>query len=103
MAHFEFPEWACVGARVSLNRDHPDNNRSLVSGDVGTIVNRSAISGLLYVEWDKDCGGHDCGGNAKSGHGWNVDLRDVNPSIFCGEEIEYKPTSMDELLSFLSM
>jgi len=98
-----YPEWAYVGARVVLEKDYPDNNRRLVSGDTGTIVDRSSMSRLLYIEWDKECSGHDCGGKAKRGHGWNVDCDEVGPEIlFCDEEIEYEPTSLDDLLSFLS-
>lgn len=103
MVAVHYPEWAYVGARVVLEKDYPDNNRRLVSGDTGTIVDRNSMSRSLYIEWDKECNGHDCGGKAKRGHGWNVDCDEVGPEhLFCDEEIEYEPTSMDELLSLFS-
>ena len=67
-----------IGARVEVIDDV--GNHHLPRGSTGTVVghyNAEHGYGILHVEWDEDCNGHQCGGLAKEGHGWNVNQRCV--------------------------
>lgn len=78
-----------IGARVEVI----DNvgNHHLSRGSTGTVVghyDKTFSHEVLNVEWDKDCDGHQCGGLAKQGHGWNVIQRCVRELIEEADEDE---------------
>ena len=58
-----------VGDRVKVKKDIVTLNRRTV-GKCGT-VKELFMDNYCSVEFDKFVGGHDCGGFAKEGHGWN--------------------------------
>lgn len=58
-----------VGDRVKVKKDIVTINRRTV-GKCGT-VKELLTDNYCSVEFDKFVGGHDCGGFAKEGHGWN--------------------------------
>lgn len=62
----------CIGDRVRLIKNHPEGNRILKTGDLGTVCCFEFNS--IGVYWDRSCNGHDCGngGTCASGHGWFV-------------------------------
>ena len=64
-----------VGDRIQAAIDHPDGNKVILCGDCGTVLVN--FDGRLKVQWDKDVGGHTCGGRCENGHGWNVNEGDV--------------------------
>lgn len=58
-----------VGDRVKVKNDTVTINRRTI-GKCGT-VKELLTNNYCAVEFDKFVGGHDCGGFAKEGHGWN--------------------------------
>lgn len=58
-----------VGDRVKVKKDTITLNRNTV-GECGT-VKELLTDNYCSVEFDKFVGGHNCGGFAKEGHGWN--------------------------------
>lgn len=58
-----------VGDRVKVKKDTITINRNTV-GECGT-VKELLTDNYCSVEFDKFVGGHNCGGFAKEGHGWN--------------------------------
>lgn len=58
-----------VGDRVKVKKDIITLNRNTV-GECGT-VKELLTDNYCSVEFDKFVGGHNCGGFAKEGHGWN--------------------------------
>lgn len=58
-----------VGDRVKVKKDIITLNRNTV-GECGT-VKKLLTDSYCLVEFDKFVCGHDCGGFAKEGHGWN--------------------------------
>lgn len=58
-----------VGDRVKVKKDIITLNRNTV-GECGT-VKKLLTDNYCSVEFDKFVCGHDCGGFAKEGHGWN--------------------------------
>ena len=61
-----------VGDRVKAIKPKDDN--TLIVGKIGTIkALHSDVDHRYKVEFDEHINGHCCGGNAKSGHGWNCD------------------------------
>lgn len=58
-----------VGDRVKVKKDTITLNRNTV-GECGT-VKELLTDNCCSVEFDKFVGGHNCGGFAKEGHGWN--------------------------------
>ena len=68
-----------VGDRVEAIVDHIERNGVLLKGDTGTVCVLHGGDGShgVGIEWDKACGGHDCGGHCEHGYGWNVNKRDI--------------------------
>lgn len=62
------------GDIVALIEDEPDFNQYLRAGDTGIVCPREdgLMPGWVSVEWDHYCNGHNCGGSAKPGYGYNV-------------------------------
>lgn len=71
-----------IGARVEVIDSV--GNHYLQRGSTGTVVGHYDHE-ILNVSWDEDCHGHQCGGLAKQGHGWNVLQRCVRELI---EEVD---------------
>lgn len=59
-----------IGDRVVSIVDHPDNNKTIVVGSIGTVC---AIGSSLGVRWDEPVeNGHELGGECEYGYGWWV-------------------------------
>lgn len=77
---------------------------SLPAGSTGTVVDvRGTGSNAHYgVYWDNNCGGHDCEGRCRDGHGWYVPLNFLKPEQ--EEKIAAtKPYTSAELFAFLGL
>ena len=89
-----------IGDRVCLIVDHPGENRTLMTGSCGTIVQLDYDG--AGVEWDQEIKeGHTCDGTAMDGHGWFVDQRNLR---LIDEEQDYDMimVSDEELAALLS-
>lgn len=65
-----------IGDLVEAIVDHPDRNKTILSGDRG-IVRYVGIS-RIGVEWESEVsGGHTCDGRCQRGYGWFVNFRDI--------------------------
>lgn len=84
-----------IGDRVTAIVNHPDGNRSIFEGDLGTICNiEHAHAGRFGVCWDNRIErGHSCSRTCEHGYGWNVYGHDI---------ILYEEEDIDED-SFLQM
>lgn len=63
-----------VGDRVVSIVNNPEGNEYIFVGSTGTVRH---IDTRLAVCWDDNVGGHNCRGLCPNGHGWWVDMDDV--------------------------
>lgn len=71
-----------VGDRVLCVKNPPDNP-CIEAGWLGTVC--ASGTGSAGVSWDNLCLGHDCGGRCSSGHGWWVNVNNIE-LVYDGEE-----------------
>ena len=83
-----------VGDRVQAkNKRGP-----ILPGDTGTVCAEELDTGrFVRVCWDKNVGGHSCGGRCKRGFGFNLEPEALE--LVC--DIEYVPYTQDEILTLL--
>lgn len=67
-----------IGDRVMVSHLTRNKNRNLSDGDCGTVVGFYSTTAVC-VRWDKNIGGHACGGRCENGFGWNVCLEEIEP------------------------
>lgn len=66
-----------IGDRVSAVPDYPSGNMSIRAGDQGTVC-QVASDYVVGVRWDSEIeGGHTCSDRCESGHGWRVDVGEI--------------------------
>lgn len=93
-------EWN-VGDRVVCTRDHPDGNKTILAGDIGTVC--VALNRRVGVCWDNVIeGGHTCLHNGEDhcakGHGWFVWIDNVAPCIEQDIEFEFSEEEFIKLI-----
>lgn len=87
-----------VGDTVMLLINNPDSNKHLLNGDIGTVVGYSDMrENWVRVDWGRDVNGHDCGGDCKSGNGWNC----IESWLMLVQEKEFEPCTLDELMELM--
>lgn len=93
-----------IGDRVVIAQDYPDGNDNLVCGVEGTVVgyHGEICDDIWYsVEFDEAFdGGHDCGGTAREGHGWNTGGSYLEFAVQ-GAEDEISAESCQSVIDFL--
>jgi hypothetical protein len=62
-----------IGMRVRCVDDYKAKNK------IGTVVSYDIDSDNAGIEFDDQIDGHNCGGDAKEGHGWYVELYNLEP------------------------
>ena len=60
-----------IGDRVKHINRYGVGSQGIV-GLVGTVVTQRGNHSVYGVEFDKHIEGHDCDGESRMGHGWNV-------------------------------
>ena len=92
-----------VGDVVELIEDHPDDNEDLYAGCTGTVVGDRGGGEWVNVEWDDEiCGGHNCEGKCRDGHGWNVP-RKVIRLVFTTEVEDSDIATREDLLELFQV
>ena len=65
-----------TGDRVVYTSDKRYDYDRVQDGDTGTVIDLDSkykfSSDVYCVNWDRDIGGHTCGGKCEPGHGWSV-------------------------------
>lgn len=66
-----------VGDLVEAIVDHPDRNKTILSGDRGVVCYVGVNNIRIGVEWESEVGGHTCNGRCRGGRGWYVNHSDI--------------------------
>lgn len=80
------PKGLQIGMVVELTENHPDDNKDLTIGCIGTIKDMDEEWDRINfaVEWEPLIeNGHTCSGTCMKGHGWWVNAKSL-------EEINFK-------------
>ena len=95
-----------IGDRVHARCDNPSNNKSIRTGDTGTVIvvypfRLDHDKDEIGVRWDSEIiDGHSLGGRCDNGHGWYVFARSLE-LIPEPEYEDFEPATDEELMRFL--
>lgn len=86
-----------VGDRVVSVVDSPEDNHRICVGSTGTVCRVG--TGRIGIGWDEYVGGHDCQGYCTDGHGWWVDIGDIELVDDSSDEpFEFDENEFNELV-----
>lgn len=90
-----------IGDRVVLAEPYGEfigNIGTVVKLDYGPIISANERP-VVIIFWDHKLSfGHDCGGLAPEGHGWNFFEEDVIRAPDAEDDIEIHPVDLEEVL-----
>lgn len=82
------------GDRVISLVDHPNYNKFILSGSVGTVCGLDMT--LIHVHWDEFVDGHNCEGGCPYGHGWNVYPKNID--LLNEKQFEFDEQAFREMI-----